>query len=228
MSRTTEGPPGLDDRDGHHSFASLLRSMVPQRPRFMRGPRIDDGVRSPVIRTERLVLRPHRLADADAWYALQSDPRVVEHLSWPLRTRAESFVHLAHRTRHTRLEQLNDFLALAVLLDGRLIGDASLHLRSLDHADRRVDVGWVIGPDWQGRGYAREAAEAMLQLAFERLGAVHCEAHMTWGNAASKALAERLGFEEAPGHGEERIMVLTAERWRASRGHVGGPPSDSH
>ena len=227
MSRTTEGPPGLDDHDGH-SFVSLLRSMIPQRPRFMRGPRIHDGVRSPVIRTERLVLRPHRLADADAWYALQSDPRVVEHLSWPLRTRAESFVHLAHRTRHTRLEQLDDFLALAVLLDDRLIGDASLHLRSLERADRRVDVGWVIGPDWQGRGYAREAAEAMLELAFEQLGAVRCEAHMTWGNSASKVLAERLGFEEVPADGDERVMVLTADRWSALRGRDGDTSTVSH
>jgi RimJ/RimL family protein N-acetyltransferase len=226
MSRTTEGPPDLDDRDGH-SFVSLLRSMVPQRPRFMRGPRIHDGVRSPVIRTERLVLRPHRLADADAWYALQSDPRVVEHLSWPLRTRAESFVHLAHRTRHTRLEQLDDFLALAVLLDDRLIGDASLHLRSLGRVDRRVDVGWVIGPDWQGRGYAREAAEAMLELAFEQLGAVRCEAHMTWDNTASKVLAERLGFEETSAEGDERVMVLTVDRWRALYGRAGESPTGS-
>lgn len=227
MSRTSEGPPEVGDHDGH-SAARLLRSMVPQRPRFMRGPRIPDGVRSPVIRTERLLLRPHRLADADAWYALQSDPRVVEHLSWPLRTRPESFVHLAHRTRHTRLEQLNDFLALAVLLDGQLIGDASLHLRSLDRADRRVEVGWVIGPAWQGHGYAREAAEAMLELAFERLGAARCEAHMTWGNAASKALAERLGFEEGPSGGDERIMVLPVERWRALHGRGDNPGPAAH
>ena len=219
MSRTSEGSPEVGDHDGH-SVVRLLRSLVPQRPRFMRGPRIPDGVRSPVIRTERLVLRPHRLADADAWYALQSDPRVVEHLSWPLRNRAESFVHLAHRTRHTRLEQLNDFLALAVLLDGQLIGDASLHLRSLDRAERRVEVGWVIGPEWQGRGFAREAAEAMLELAFEQLGAARCEAHMTWGNTASKALAERLGFEETSSGGDERIMVLPAERWRALHGRA--------
>lgn len=224
MSRTTEGPPELDDRDGHvshASFGSLLRQMVPQRPRFMRGPRIHDGVRSPVIRTERLLLRPHRMADADAWYALQSDPRVVEYLSWPLRTRAESFIHLAHRTRHTRLEQLDDFLALAIVLDGQLIGDASLHLRSLDRASRRVDVGWVVGPAWQGRGYAREAAEAMLELAFDQLGAVHCEAHMAWGNVASKGLADKLGFEEIPSDGAERVMALDVDRWRALGGRAG-------
>ncbi|GAA2034882.1 GNAT family N-acetyltransferase [Agromyces tropicus] len=188
---------------------------MPQRPRFLRGPRIDDGLRAPVIRTERLLLRPHRIADAAAWYALQSDPDVVAYLEWPLRTRAESFVHLFNRTRHTRLEQRDDFLALAVVLDDRVIGDASLHLRSLEPARRRCDVGWVIGPEWQGRGYAQEAGLAMLDLAFDRLGAATVEAHMALGNRASLVLAERLGFTEDRIEDGQRVMALSVERYRS-------------
>jgi RimJ/RimL family protein N-acetyltransferase len=183
----------------------------------MRGPRIADPVRSPVIRTERLLLRPHRLADAPIWYAWQSDPAVIEHLSWPLRSRAESYVHLMHRTRHTRLEQLNDFLALGVEHQGRLVGDVSLHLRSLEPETRRLEVGWLVGPEWQGRGFAREAAEGMLGIAFDRLHAVTVEAVMTKGNEASLLLAKRLGFEEVGERAGERLTVLTAERYRATR-----------
>ncbi|MFC9916843.1 GNAT family N-acetyltransferase [Agromyces binzhouensis] len=221
MSRTTGAPPGAGpdrSRDRSTDVMRLIRDLVPQRPRFLRGPRIPDGVRSPVIVTERLTLRPHRLADAAAWYELQSDPAVVEHLSWPLRTRAESFVHLLNRTHHSRLEQRDDFLALAVLLDDQLIGDASLHLRSLDPAARRVEVGWVIGPRWQGRGYASEAGLAMLGLAFGQLRASVAEAHMTPGNAASKALAERLGFEEVGNDGTTRVLAIDAERYAALHG----------
>ncbi|WP_430647568.1 GNAT family N-acetyltransferase [Agromyces sp. GXS1127] len=217
MSRTAGAPPGT----GTHRSTDvlhLLRDLVPQRPRFLRGPRIPDGVRSPVIVTERLRLRPHRLSDAPTWYEWQSDPAVVEHLSWPLRTRAESFVHLLHRTGHTRLEQKDDFLALAVTHDDRLIGDASLHLRTLEPGARRLEVGWVIGPKWQGKGYAAEAGLAMLHLAFDDLGATVVEAHMTVGNAASKALAERLGFREVSNDGTDRIMALDAERFRELHG----------
>ncbi|WP_438853762.1 GNAT family N-acetyltransferase [Agromyces sp. M3QZ16-3] len=217
MSRTTGAPPGTG-RFAPTDVLRLLRDLVPQRPRFMRGPRIPDGVRSPVIVTPRLRLRPHRLADAAAWYELQSDPAVVEHLSWPLRTRAESFVHLLNRTHHDRLEQRDDFLALAVVLEDRLIGDASLHLRSLEPGARRVDVGWVVGPRWQGKGYAAEAGLAMLGLAFDDLKASEAEAHMTVGNTASKALAERLGFEEERNDGTTRVMALDAERYRALHG----------
>lgn len=184
----------------------------------MRGPRIDDPVRRPVIRTERLLLRPHRIADAATWYAWQSDPEVIRHLSWPLRTRAESFVHLLHRTGHTRLEQLNDFLALGIEFEGQLVGDVSLHLRSLELETRRLEIGWLVGPEWQGRGFAREAAEGMLGLAFDRLHAATVEAIMTMGNDASLLLATRLGFEEVGERDGERLTSLTAERYRAMRG----------
>ncbi|MGR2752697.1 GNAT family N-acetyltransferase [Agromyces arachidis] len=206
--RSSNGRP----RPGH-----VVRSLLPRRPRFMRGPRIDDPVRAPVIRTERLLLRPHRLADADTWYAWQSDPTVIEHLSWPLRSRAESFVHLLHRTRHTRLEQLNDFLALGVEYEGRLVGDVSLHLRSLDPESRRLEIGWLVGPEWQGRGFAREAAEGMLGLAFDRLHAAVVEAVMTSGNEASLLLATRLGFDEVGERDGNRVTVITADRYRELR-----------
>lgn len=217
MSRTTGAPPGAG-RDRSSDVVRLIRDLVPQRPRFLRGPRIPDGVRSPVIVTERLRLRPHRLADAAAWYELQSDPAVVEHLSWPLRTRAESFVHLFNRTRHNRLEQRDDFLALAVVLGDQLIGDASLHLRSLEPGARRLEVGWVIGPRWQGKGYAAEAGLAMLALAFDDLAGSVVEAHMTIGNTASKVLAERLGFLEIANDGTTRVMAIDQDRHRALHG----------
>ncbi|KZE95270.1 putative ribosomal N-acetyltransferase YdaF [Agromyces sp. NDB4Y10] len=221
MSRTEDGSPKR-----HAGFGDLVRAALPRRPRFMRGPRIADPLRAPVIRTERLLLRPHRLADAPTWYAWQSDPAVIEHLSWPLRTRAESYLHLMHRTRHTRLEQLNDFLALGVEYDGRLVGDVSLHLRSLEPETRRLEIGWLVGPEWQGRGFAREAAEGMLGLAFDRMHAATVVAIMTMGNEASHLLAVRLGFEEAGETDGDRVTVLTAERYRAMRGdRAAGDPA---
>ncbi|MFD4422825.1 GNAT family N-acetyltransferase [Agromyces sp. NPDC058484] len=120
------------------------RVVALRRPRWMRGPRLPNPVHAPRLQTERLVLRPHRLSDAPAWFALQSDPRVIEFLPWPLRNRRESLRHLAHRIRHVRLEQNDDFLALGVELDGILIGDVSLHLRDID-PERHAEIGWIIG-----------------------------------------------------------------------------------
>lgn len=179
-----------------------------RRPGWMRGPAVPDSLRAPRLVTERLVLRPHRLRDAAAWYSLQSDPAVVEHLDWPLRSRAASFKHLLDRTHHDRLEREGDFLALAVVREGELVGDVSLHFRETDPDRREFEVGWVLAPAAQGHGYAREAAAAMLELAFTRLAARRVTAKMATANDASRALAERLGFTEIGEGGGIREMVL--------------------
>ena len=167
-----------------------------------------------MIRTERLLLRPHRLRDAGEWFAIQSDPAVVEHLPWPLRTRTQSFVHLVHRTRHTRLERKDDFLALAVEREGTLIGDVSLHLRDCAPETRYVEVGWVMSTGSQGHGYAREAAEAMLALSFDRLRARRAIARIAHANSQSFRLAERLGFSGAAEIDGLVQLELTAEEYR--------------
>ena len=198
-------------------YRALRRAVPFHRPRWMRGRPIADPVRSPTLVTSRLVLRPHRIEDADAWYALTSDPDVVEHLAWPLRTRSQSLQHLRDRTRHIRLERRNDFLALAVVRDGEVIGDVSLHLRVTAPETRALEIGWVFNPAWQGHGYAGEAAGAMLDLAFDRLAAVRVFARMDPRNEASLHLAERLGFTELSPVGGMRRMVLTAEAHRRRR-----------
>ncbi|MBT2499149.1 GNAT family N-acetyltransferase [Agromyces sp. ISL-38] len=124
--------------------------------------------------------------------------------------------HLRHRTRHIRLEQAGDFMALAVELDGRLIGDVSLHLREVDPRGRRAEIGWIIGTEWAGRGYATEAARAMLQFAFDTLEARYVTAVMDRDNERSHLLARRLGFLDIAEAGGERTLLLSGEQFRRS------------
>ncbi|MDQ0574384.1 GNAT family N-acetyltransferase [Agromyces albus] len=192
----------------------LLRRLPLRRPRWMRGPRLERVVTAPRIETPRLKLRPHRSADASAWYVLQSDPNVLRYLPWPPRSRRASRRHLRHRTRHIRLEQAGDFLALAVELDGRLIGDVSLHLREVDPRGRRAEIGWLIGTEWAGRGFATEAARAMLKFAFDTLEARYVTAVMDPDNERSHVLARRLGFLDIADAGGERTLLLSREQFR--------------
>lgn len=198
----------------------LLRRLPFRRPRWMRGPRLERVVTAPRIATPRLVLRPHRSSDASDWYSLQSDQNVLRYLPWPPRSRRASRRHLRHRTRHIRLEQVGDFMALAVELDGRLIGDVSLHLREVDARRRRAEIGWIIGTEWAGRGYAMEAARAMLGLAFETLEARYVTAVMDPDNERSHLLARRLGFLDIADTGGERTLILSREQFRRSRRDV--------
>jgi ribosomal-protein-alanine N-acetyltransferase len=81
---------------------------------------------------------------------------------------------------------------LAVVIGGRLIGSASLAVVSAEH--RRGELGYVIHPDWWGRGIATEAAELLLQLGFQTLGLHRIEATTRPDNTASWRLMEKIGM----------------------------------
>jgi RimJ/RimL family protein N-acetyltransferase len=214
------------------ALRAALRSAVTlggriHRPRFLRGPRIERAVVARVIRTDRLVLRPHRRADAAAWFALQSDRAVTQYLDWPERTKAQSRRHLRDRTRHTRLLQTNDFLALAVEYEGRLIGDVSLHLRDVASDERSAEIGWVVSPDVAGKGLATEAATALLDVAFDQLGARWVSAVMDVRNDRSIALARRLGFLPVGHLKGDLVMKLAAPTVEVSEPEVTPPVHES-
>ena len=175
-----------------------LASAGVRRPRALRGERTEIPFDAPSIRTERLLLRPHRMSDADDWFALQSEKSVTEYLPWPERDRRQSARHLRDRLRHTRLWQAEDFLALGLEHEGRLIGDVSLQLHTVAAETRTAEIGWVLHPLFGGRGLATEAAGRMLDFAFGRVRAQRVTAVTDARNLRSMALATRLGFERVP------------------------------
>ncbi|WP_022887537.1 GNAT family N-acetyltransferase [Glaciibacter superstes] len=150
------------------------------------------------IRTERLLLRPLTEADADDVFAYQSLPEVVRYLPWPLRDREESREHTLKRAGFTRLEKDDDGLALAVELVGEggsrgpVIGDMTVILANA--VEDRIEIGWVFHPAYQGRGFATEAARAVLDLAFTEIGAHRVIAQLSPENSSSVALCGRLGM----------------------------------
>jgi RimJ/RimL family protein N-acetyltransferase len=73
-----------------------------------------------------------------------------------------------------------------------MVGDFSLQYESAEHSV--AELGYLLSTDAQGYGYATEAALALLALAFDGLGFHRVIARVEARNAASVALAERLGM----------------------------------
>ena len=148
------------------------------------------------IETERLLLRPFRESDLDDLHAMRSLPEVVRYLYGEVRSRQEVEAILAERVTLTSLVADDDHLVLAAerRADGRVIGDVALWLRSAEH--RQGEIGFVFHPDVQGAGYAREAAGALLDLAFRQLGLHRVFGRTDARNAASAALMRRLGMRQ--------------------------------
>ena len=176
------------------------------------------------IRADRLVLRPFVFADVDDLFAIQSHPDVVRYLYWDVRSPPEVAAVVRRRTSQTGLNADGDVLVLAVerCQDRRVIGDVSLWWRSVQH--RQGEIGFVFHPDAQGQGYAGEAADALLDLAFGRLGLHRVYGRTDARNAASAALMRRLGMRQEAHlrHNEmfkgqwadELVFALLDDEWR--------------
>lgn len=194
-----------------HSAAEY-RKLLPRKPRVLRGPRLTHPVDATVLTTSRLRLRPYRMDDFEPWLRMHRQPETTAYLQWPDRDVAAIREHLRARTRQTRLWQADDFLALAIEVDGEYAGEVSLHLRSVRAGTRMVEAGWVLDSRFTGRGLATEAAAAILEYAFDTVGARVAIAVIDPENVGSIAVAERLGFQQASiGEGERTYALLAGQ-----------------
>jgi RimJ/RimL family protein N-acetyltransferase len=180
------------------------------------------------IRTPRLLLRPLTAADADDLLVYQSDPDVCRYIPYEPRTRAEIATRLADPTRNRSvLDEAGQALLVGVEMrdGGRVIGDLTLAWISAEH--RSGELGWVLDPAHQGRGYATEAVAALLPLAFDDLGLHRVVARIDARNTASAGVARRLGMRREAhlvenewfkgGWSDELDFALLASEWRLLR-----------
>ena len=144
------------------------------------------------VRTERLLLRTHVASDLDDLLAYHSRPDVARYLLDPPWTPERARAAVAERLLRTGLDASPRELALAVEYQGRVIGDVSLW--ATDATGAKGEIGWTFHPDVAGRGFATEAAAAVLELGFARYGMHRITAQMDARNTASAAVCERLGM----------------------------------
>jgi RimJ/RimL family protein N-acetyltransferase len=186
--------------------------------------------------TERLLLRPFATTDFEALLAIQSHADVARYLYGDPRTSAEVREALAVKVRATAIVSEGDNLSLAAELrsNGELIGDCSLHWTSSEH--RQGEIGFVFHPDHHGRGYATEAAEALLALAFDELRLHRVVGRLEARNAASARVLERLGMrqeahlvenEHVKGEWQSEVIYALLEReWASRRAGDAGSAAD--
>jgi RimJ/RimL family protein N-acetyltransferase len=185
------------------------------------------------VQTDRLLLRPFAVTDFDALLAIQSRADVARYLYWDPRTAAEVRETLDAKVRATAIIAEGDNLSLGAVLreSGQLIGDCSLRWASAEH--RQAEIGFVFHPDHHGRGYATEAAAALLGLAFDDLRSHRVFGRLEARNTASARVLERLGMrkeahlvenEHVKGEWQSEIVYAQLESEWASR-RAGGAAS---
>ena len=170
------------------------------------------AIERPVLTTERLVLRKPRENDVSALSVLANNRHVAEMLARMPHpdgeTEARTFVGLELTRR------IGAVYALTLAGTGTFIGCAGLNA-----TDRGLELGYWIGePHWK-RGYATEAAHALVDLAFQTTTANVLHASCRVINPASRRVIHKCGFQYS-GQGMMHSLVagqVPIERYRLDR-----------
>lgn len=146
----------------------------------------------PVLETERLILRPITLADAQNVYEYASDPEVAKYMIFPTHTSiADSIKWLENvPDEFARKERIN--FAITQKPDEKFIGACSFHHISVEH--RRIEIGYVLNRKYWGTGYMTEAVREMIRFAFEELQMHRVAATCDLDNVRSTRVMERCGM----------------------------------
>lgn len=156
----------------------------------MTGPEVFDN--PPVLRTDRLILRPITEADGDALFDIFAHDEVTEHYAWDTFTTVDQGHVLAAHTVEQRRRHEAIRWGLVPAGSDRVIGTCGYTRWNTDH--RYAIVGYDLHRDYWRRGLMSEAVTAVLGFGFQRLAVHRIEATVLAGNTASAVLLQRLGF----------------------------------
>ena len=170
-----------------------------------------------VLKTERTILRPFRLTDAEDLYAFSGDHRVADAAGWP----PHESVADSRRIIASVFSAPNTF-AVVERETGRVIGSVGFTGRGRGGPERNDELGYALHPDFWGRGLMAEVCLAVLDYGFREMGldTVWCTHYE--GNRQSRRVIEKCGFqyafrEEAAddlGVHMVRFYFMTREMWR--------------
>lgn len=148
----------------------------------------------PELETERLELRRTRINDVNELFALRSDPAVMRYIPRPLAAKPEE------AAEHIRMmdEKIgcNELINWAITLkgDSRMIGTIGYYHIKPQHY--RAEIGYMLLPDFHGKGYVTEAVKKVLDYGFGHLKLHSVEAVIDPDNTASASVLEKCGFKK--------------------------------
>lgn len=153
----------------------------------------------PVLETERLILRPHRVQDFDDVAALWAEPEVVRFISGKPSTPEESWTRLLRYIGHWQALGYG-YWAVTLRGSGRFVGEVGFanYQRSMEPPLADVpEAGWVLAPGVHGQGIATEAVGRIHQWAAEMTDWAETACIFDPSHTVSHRVARKLGYAPA-------------------------------
>jgi ribosomal-protein-alanine N-acetyltransferase len=152
-----------------------------------------DATLLPILETERLRLMPLTAGDATDIFPLMRDAEVMAFWDMPESDDPDMIANIVAGEVEEMSSGKAIYWALRPLGEDRFIGTCDLS--GIDRRHKRAEVGFMLGRDAWGQGYALEAMQAIVAYA-ATLGLRRLLARTQLGNRRSDSLLEKLGFEE--------------------------------
>jgi len=169
--------------------------------------------RVPVLETERLILRGHRLEDFVVSSAMWADPAVTRYIGGKPLTEEESWTKFIRYPGHWALMGFG-YWAVEEKETGKFVGEIGFadFKREIEPSLKGVpEIGWVLVSEAQGKGYATEAVRAAVAWGDQHFGKVRTACIIHPENVASIRVAGKCGYGEpqkALCKGHETLMFV--------------------
>ncbi|HIW06032.1 MAG TPA: GNAT family N-acetyltransferase [Candidatus Ignatzschineria merdigallinarum] len=142
-----------------------------------------------ILETDRLMLRPITLDDAEDLFEYASDPENTRH-TFPTHQSIEETEWIISNLFMS--SPLGNF-AIELKENGKMIGTCDLRV---NESEKSAELAYAINKKYWGNGYAPEAAKKLLELAFQDLKIERLWAKFSSENPASGRVMEKIGMEK--------------------------------
>lgn len=158
----------------------------------------------PEIETPRLILRKMKKSDAEDMFEYASRESVTKYLMW------SAHENLKYTKKYLKFlvskYKTGEYLDWGIVLkeENKLIGTCGF--TSLDLANAKGEIGYVLNPEYHKNGYALEAVTKIIEYAFDTLELNRIEARVIKGNDPSISLLKKCGMTQE-GEGKEELFI---------------------
>ena len=161
-----------------------------------------------IIETERLILRPFELSDANAYFEMDKNPEVHKYLWNKPVTRIEEININIEVIRQQYLDNNIGRFAMILKETNKFIGWAGLkfNTKTVNNKINFYDIGYRLNVNFWGKGYASEVSFAWLDYGFNTMNIQTMSAAAHTDNIASNRILQKIGMKMTEQYLEDEVL----------------------
>jgi len=169
--------------------------------------------KQPVLEGERIFLRKVKISDAEEETNLLNDFDVIEHLGLLIKNPYPFKLRYAKKYIREVSRKKDGYVFVIVIKNtGQIIGAVGI-----EDIEKKTDyqiakIGYWVGKEYWGKGYAKEAVSLVIDFAFKKLKLRKICAHVNEPNITSQKLLEKMGFKKE-GILREHVKYQFGDGW---------------